>query len=120
MKTIAITLLIVTIIILSGCTPYPSDVLPSGSDSTTELNNMYDQIETGMSFDQVRALLGEPTQVHKAETDLSTMLDAKTLEAAKEMNMTIKTTVESWSYSKGNNILQITFINEKVSGKVVV
>ncbi|MBW2984688.1 outer membrane protein assembly factor BamE [Candidatus Woesearchaeota archaeon] len=85
MKKIILTLLI--LVLLVGCSERDEEM------DVMDINEMYNKIQTGMTFDEVRSLLGEPSSVQKMETD------------------------EYWYYIKGVNMLQISFIEGKVASR---
>ena len=120
MKKIIIGLLIL-MVVLVGCLP-PSDITPSKdiveevveevNEEGMDINEMYEVVKTGMTFNEVKAILGEPSNVQKMESDIGGMMEIEGIET--------KMTMEMWYYQKGFNMLQVSFTNGKVSGKMTI
>ena len=84
-----------------------------------DINEMYEKVETGMTFDEIRTALGEPSKVQKMESDIGGMVDVSEIEALTGEKMKTKTSMEYWYYMEGLNILQVGFTDGKVSSRLV-
>lgn len=102
MKKLVIALLTILTLGFAGCGQQSStQQVSQQSNQQTSIKytkSMYDKVETGMSYEQVKAILGD------GEEQAST-------EAAG-----VKTKVYMWENSDGSN-MNITFQNDKMIGK---
>lgn len=83
------------------------------------IDEMYNFIETSMTFDEVRKTLGEPDRVQKMEVDVGNMANMEQIKQLTGHELQTKSSFEYWYYMNGLNLLQIGFTDGKVSSRMI-